>query len=174
MDYNILVNSFIYCYEQLQKEYLKDFFNWEAKIERNIKYQSDSIPNLQIRHYAYTGGAQVIKECVLSFLIQNTENQSPTINCLRARMFSKLSTKKKSITKHNIQENKSVNSEKFLFEADQFCSPLNMFYKDKELLLYYKPNEASSYVNRAEELPLSFKELNNCLLIKWLFIKTLR
>jgi hypothetical protein len=101
MDYSILVNSFIDSYEQFQKEHAKEFFNWE--IERNIKYQSDSIPNLQIRHYTYTGDAQVIKKCVLSFLIQNPENQSPTINCLRTRMFSRLSTKKKSITTHKIQ-----------------------------------------------------------------------
>jgi hypothetical protein len=50
-DYN-LVNSFIGSYEQLQKN-SKDAFKLEAEIEGSIKYQSESILNLQIKHYTY-------------------------------------------------------------------------------------------------------------------------
>jgi hypothetical protein len=35
----------------------KEALSWEAEIEGSIKYQSDRILNLQIKHYTYTGGA---------------------------------------------------------------------------------------------------------------------
>jgi hypothetical protein len=44
----------------------KEALSWEAEIEGSIKYQSDRILNLQIKHYTYTGGAhgyQGLRSC---------------------------------------------------------------------------------------------------------------
>jgi hypothetical protein len=48
--------KFIYSYENF-KRIPEEALSWEAEIEGSIKYQSDRILNLQIKHYTYTGGA---------------------------------------------------------------------------------------------------------------------
>ena len=56
-DYKGLVSSFIDSYEKLQKDFPKDSFGWEAEIEGKVKYLSENIINIEIKHYTYTGGA---------------------------------------------------------------------------------------------------------------------
>jgi hypothetical protein len=79
----MVLNSFIGSYEQLQKT--EKALSWEAEIEGSIKYQSDRILNLQIKHYTYTGGAhgyQGLRSCFLP-----AANPSQTINCLKTGCF---------------------------------------------------------------------------------------
>jgi hypothetical protein len=42
------------------QEFPNDTFGWEAKIEGSVKYQSESVLNIEINHYTYTGGAHGI------------------------------------------------------------------------------------------------------------------
>jgi hypothetical protein len=56
------------------KEYPKRALSWEAEIEGSIKYQSDRILNLQIKHYTYTGGAHGYQGLRSLFLILQQEN----------------------------------------------------------------------------------------------------
>jgi hypothetical protein len=49
------------------KEFPNDTFGWEAKIEGSVKYQSESVLNIEINHYTYTGGAHGYQDCVLYF-----------------------------------------------------------------------------------------------------------
>jgi hypothetical protein len=165
-DYNGLVNSFIGSYEQLQKEYPKEAFNWEAEIEGSIKYQSDSILNLQIKHYTYTGGAHGYRGLRSLLFDPETGKSIPNNQLFKDPNAFQTFAEKKFRTKYNIPENKSINATGFLFEADKFSLPLNIFYTDKGLLLYYNRYEASSYADGPKELLLSYKELNDYLLLK--------
>ena len=56
-DYKGLLDSFIGSYETVQKDFPEDTFGWEGKIEGRVIYQSDSILNIEINHYTFTGGA---------------------------------------------------------------------------------------------------------------------
>jgi hypothetical protein len=166
IDYDGLLNSFIGSYEQLRKEYPKDVFGWEAEIEGSIKYQSDSILNLQIKHYTYTGGAHGYQG-LRSLLFDPETGKSISNNQLfKDPNAFKAFAEKKFRSKHNIPENKSINATGFLFEGDKFSLPLNIFYTEKGLLLHYNPYEASSYADGPKELLMSYKELNDYLLLK--------
>jgi hypothetical protein len=165
-DYNGLLNSFIGSYEQLQKEYPKEALSWEAEIEGSIKYQSDRILNLQIKHYTYTGGAHGYQG-LRSLLFNPASGKSiPNNQLFKDPDVFKAFAEKKFRTKYNIPKNKPINATGFLFEADKFNLPLNIFYSDKGLLLYYNPYEASSYADGPKELLLSYKEVNTYLLLK--------
>jgi hypothetical protein len=165
-DYNGLVNSFIGSYEQLRKEFPKDTFGWEAEIEGTIKHQSDSILNLQIKHYTYTGGAHGYQG-LRSLLFDPETGKSIQNNQLfKDQNAFKAFAEKKFRSKYKIPENKSINATGFLFEDDAFQLPLNIFYTEKGLLLYYNPYEAASYADGPKELLLPYKEVNNYLLIK--------
>lgn len=56
-NYDQLASSFIEAYEKLKKDFPKDNFGWEAKIEGEIKYRTENILNIAIQHYTFTGGA---------------------------------------------------------------------------------------------------------------------
>jgi hypothetical protein len=47
-----IVSSFIDSYEKL-KRFSKDSFGWEAEIEGEVKYLSENIINIEIKHYTY-------------------------------------------------------------------------------------------------------------------------
>lgn len=165
-DYNGLLNSFIGSYEQLRKEYPKDIFGWEAEIEGSIKYQSDSILNIQIKHYTYTGGAHGYQGLRSLIFDPETGKSIPNYQLFKDQNAFKAFAEKKFRSKYKIPANKSINATGLLFEGDKFSLPINIFYTDQGLLLYYNPYEAASYADGAKELLLSYNEVNDYLLRK--------
>lgn len=165
-DYNGLLASFIGSYEEMQKKFPKDTFDWEAKIEGNVKYASDSILNIEIKHYTITGGAHGYQG--LRSLIFNPDTGKYISNnkLFKNRNEFKAFAEKKFRAKYKIPENQSINSTGLLFENDKFQLPQNIFYTEKGLFLYYNPYEASSYADGPKELLLSYKEINKYLLVR--------
>jgi hypothetical protein len=157
-DYDGLVNSFIDSYEQLRKEYPKDVLGWEAAIEGSVNYQSDSILNLKIKHYTYTGGAHGYQAQRSLLFDPKTGKSIPNNQLFKIRNAFKAFAEKKFRNKYNIPENKSINATGLLFEGDNFSLPLNIFYTDKGVLLHYNPYEASSYADGPKELLLSYNQ----------------
>jgi hypothetical protein len=82
-----LAPKFIYwLYEQLQR-IPERALSWEAEIEGSIKYQSDRILNLQIKHYTYTGGAHGYQGLRSLFLILPAGKSIPNNQLFKDRMF---------------------------------------------------------------------------------------
>lgn len=165
-DFAELVNSFIDSYEKLQKDFPKDSFGWEAKIDGEIKYLSENIINIEIKHYTYTGGAHGYQGQRSLLFDPNT---GKTI--LQHQLFKDINTfrvfaEKKFRSKYKIPENESINATGLLFENDTFHLLQNLFYTDKGLLLFYNSYEAASYADGTKELLLSYKEISDYLLIK--------
>jgi hypothetical protein len=101
----------------------------------------------------------VIKDCVL--FNPASGNPSQTINCLKTGCFKAF--RKKFRTKYNIPKINPL-TPGFLFEADKFNLPLNIFYSDK----------ACFYITTPMKHPLIhglknycyLKEVNTYLLLK--------
>jgi hypothetical protein len=75
-------SKFIYWLLSNFKRIPKEALSWEAEIEGSIKYQSDRILNLQIKHYTYLhGGAHGYQG--LRSLLFNLPANHQTINCLK-------------------------------------------------------------------------------------------
>ncbi|MFV8465910.1 PdaC/SigV domain-containing protein [Flavobacterium sp. LB1P62] len=165
-NYNGLLASFIDSYEKLQKEFPKDTFGWEGKIEGSVKYQSDSILNIEIKHYTFTGGAHGYEG--LRSLIFNPETGKyiPNNQLFKNKNAFMAFAEKKFRSKYKIPENKSINATGLMFEDEKFYLPQNIFYTDKGLLLYYNSYEAASYADGPKELLLSYKEVNEYLAVK--------
>jgi hypothetical protein len=165
-DYNGLLDSFIGSYEKLQKDFPKDTFGWEAEIEGNVIYQSDSILNIEIKHYTYTGGAHGYQG-LRSLIFDPATGKSISNNKLfKNKDLFKAFAEKKFRAKYQIPENGSINATGYQFENDQFHLPLNIFYTDKGLLLYYNQYEVASYADGPKDLFLTYTEVNNYLAIK--------
>ena len=165
-NYNGLLTSFIGSYEKLQKEFPNDKFGWEADIEGSIKYQSDSILNIEIKHYTYTGGAHGYQGLRSLLFDPNTGKFISNTKLFKDKNAFTAFAEKKFRAKYKIPPNKSINSTGLMFEDEKFYLPQNIFYTDKGLLLYYNSYEAASYADGPKELLLSYKEVNDYLTVK--------
>jgi hypothetical protein len=165
-DYDGLTSSFIQSYEKLQKDFPKDTFGWEAKIDGTIKYQSDKILNIEINHYTYTGGAHGYQG-LRSLLFDPSSGKSISNDLIFKKPLAfKAFAEKKFRTKYNIPEDQSINATGMQFEDDKFQIAQNIFYTDKGILLHYNQYEAASYADGPMELFFPYDEVNTYLLIK--------
>lgn len=165
-NYDGLLTSFIGSYEKLQKEFPNDKFGWEADIEGSLKYQSDSIINIEIKHYTYTGGAHGYQGLRSLLFDPSTGKFIPNNKLFKDKNAFKAFAEKKFRAKYKIPANKSINSTGLMFEDEKFTLPQNIFYTDKGLLLYYNSYEAASYADGPKELLLSYSEVKEYLSLK--------
>ncbi|OCB77293.1 DUF3298 and DUF4163 domain-containing protein [Flavobacterium crassostreae] len=165
-DYNELLKAFIGSYEKLKTEFPKDEFGWEAKIEGTIKYQSDRILNLEINHYTYTGGAHGYQGLRSLLFDPKTGKSIATKQLFKDEKAFKAFAEKRFRSKYRIPENHAINTTTFMFEGDQFQLPLNIFYSDKGILLYYNRYEIASYADGPQELFIPYEDLKDYLLLK--------
>lgn len=165
-DYDQLLDSFIDSYEDIKTKFPNDALGWEAKVDGKIKYESDSIINVEISHYSYTGGAHGYSG--LRSLIFNKKTGKIIPN---KQLFSDLKgfnafAEKKFKTENKIPETDSINATGLLFENDVFELPSNIFYTEKGLLLYFNTYEIASYADGPRELLLSYNEIKPFLKIR--------
>ena len=165
-NYNSLLASFIDSYEKLQKEFPNDKFGWEADIEGYVKYQSDAVLNIEIKHYTYTGGAHGYQGLRSLLFDPNTGKSISNDELFSDKAAFKAFAEKKFRTKYKIPANKSINATGLMFEKEKFQLPQNIFYTDKGLLLYYNSYEAASYADGPKELLLPYTEVNDYLAVK--------
>ena len=164
--YDSLLVAFINSYEKLKREFPEDKFGWEATIEGAVKYQTDSIINIEINHYTYTGGAHGYQG--KRSLLFNPKTGKNINNDMLFKNYNdfKAFAEKKFRFKFKIPANHGINATKFMFEDDKFQLPLNLFFTDKGLLLYYNRYEIASYADGPQELLLTYEELKEYLLFK--------
>ena len=165
-DYNGLLASFIDSYEKLQNEFPNDKFGWEADIEGNVKYQSDEVLNIEIKHYTYTGGAHGYQGLRSLLFDPNTGKTISNEELFHNKLDFKAFAEKKFRAKYKIPAIKSINATGLMFEKEKFQLPENIFYTDKGLLLYYNSYEAASYADGPKELLLPYTEVNDYLAVK--------
>ena len=158
-DYKDLIHSFIKSYEDMQKEFPKDTFGWEGKLEGSVGYQSENILNILIHHYTYTGGAhgyQGIRSLIFNPKTGKIITNEQLFNDVNA--FTKFA-EQKFRTAYKIPENAAINSTGLMFEDEKFALPMTMIFNKTGLLLYYNSYEAASYADGPKEIQLTFAEL---------------
>lgn len=165
-DYDQLLGLFMQSYEEIKAKFPSDAIGWEADVNGKIKFESDSIINIEISHYSYTGGAHGYSG--LKSLIFNRKTGKSIPN---EQLFSDLNgfkafAEKKFREQNNIPKNGSINATGLMFENDVFNLPSSIFYTDKGLVLYFNTYEVASYADGPRELILSYDQIKNFLKIK--------
>ncbi|WP_432672588.1 DUF3298 domain-containing protein [Flavobacterium sp. SM2513] len=165
-DYKTLLYSFIGSYEDLKKEFPKDTFGWEAKLEGSIPYQTANLLNYRIDHYTFTGGAhgyQGVRSLIFNPETGKIITNGGLFNDVNA--FTKFAEKKFRAA-YKIPENDGINSTGLMFEGEKFALPLTILFNEKGLLLYYNSYEAASYADGPKEIQLTYSELEPYLKVK--------
>lgn len=162
-DYDDLMNSFIKSYEELKKEWPDEALGWEGTVKATVDYRTDSIMNIKLKNYTYTGGAHGY-EGLRSLIFDPATGTTLE----RGKIFSDIKgftdyAEKHFREKYKINSMASINSSGFIFENDTFMLPHAIFFKEDGLLLYYNTYEISSYAEGPKELLLPYKDINQYL-----------
>lgn len=165
-DYKQLLDSFIQSYDDMKTKFPKETIGWEAKVEGAVVYKSDSVINIKLTHYSYTGGAHGYSGERSLIFNAKTGKIIPNDQLFNDINGFKAFAEKKFREKYQIPENVSINATGLMFEEDVFALPGNIFYTDKGLLLYYNVYEVASYADREKELLLPYNEIEKYLKIK--------
>ncbi|QYJ68948.1 DUF3298 and DUF4163 domain-containing protein [Flavobacterium litorale] len=165
-NYDDLMASFIGSYEELKKEFPKEALEWEGKVTANVIRKTDSLINIELKHYTYTGGAHGY-EGLRSLLFDPATGHAFAYRDI----FNDLNgftdyAEKRFRGKHNIPDGQPINSTGFMFEDDTFKLPNTIFFMEDGLLLYYNTYEISSYAEGPKELLLPYSELTEYLKFK--------
>ena len=150
----------------MKKKHPEDMIGWEGRVKGSIDYRSDSLLNVKLNHYTFTGGAHGF-EANRSLLFNLITGRTLTYN----DVFKDVSAftafaETKFREKYNIPQGESINSKGLMFPDDSFVLPENIFYKEDGLLLYYHAYEIASYADQPKELFLPYDEINSFLKIK--------
>ncbi len=162
-DYNTLAKSFIASYEEMHKKFPTETFGWEGKILGNIEFDSETILNIKIDHYTFTGGAHGYQGFRSLLFDPKTGKTIFTDQLFNNEKEFLAFAEKKFRAKYKIPANANINATGLMFENDKFQLPQNIFYTEEGLLLYYNSYEAASYADGPKEILFPYEEVNKYL-----------
>ncbi|HJS01027.1 MAG TPA: DUF4163 domain-containing protein [Flavobacterium sp.] len=165
-NYDELASSFIKAYEKLKKDFPRDNFGWEAKIEGKIKYQTENILNIEINHYSFTGGAHGYAGLRSLIFDPKTGKRISNEKLFKNWKLFKAFAETKFRDKYKIPRTQPINSTGMMFEKDVFQVSQNIFFTDKGVLLHYNPYEIAAYVDGSRDLLLKYEEVDHYLITK--------
>lgn len=165
-DYEQLAHSFIQAYEKLKKDFPKDRFGWEAKIEGKIKHSSEHILNIEINHYTFTGGAHGYAGLRSLIFDPKTGKKIENEKLFKNWELFKVFAETKFRNKYEIPKDQPINSTGMFFENDVFQVSQNIFFTDEGILLHYNPYEIAAYVDGSRNLLIKYDEANDYLITK--------
>lgn len=156
--YKELMDSFIGSYDSFKKQYPDEDVPWEAKIKATVDYQTDSIINIKLNNYMFTGGAHGY-EGNRSLLFDAKTGHSLTRKDIfkDEKGFTALA-EKKFREKFKIPAGKNINATGLFFPNDKFILPEAIFFTKEGLVLYYNAVEVGSFADGAKEVLVTYAE----------------
>lgn len=162
-----LLTQYIASYEKLQKETPDERIGWEAKVEGSVIYHTDSILNIELKHYTYTGGAHGYSGKRSLIFDATTGKSIPESRLFRDEAAFKTFAEGKFREAYGIKDSDSINQKgRFMFENGRFILPQTYFYTDKGFLLYYNVYEIASYAEGPQEVLIPYDQMQPYLRFK--------
>ncbi|WP_035659763.1 DUF3298 and DUF4163 domain-containing protein [Flavobacterium seoulense] len=165
-NYEELANFFIQAYEKLKKDFPQDHFGWEGKIDGKIKYSSESILNIEINHYTFTGGAHGYAGLRSLIFDPKTGKRIENKKLFKNWEIFKVFAETKFRDKYKIPRDQPINSTGLFFEDDVFQVAQNIFFTNEGIVLHYNPYEIAAYVDGSRDLLIKYEEANDYLITK--------
>lgn len=165
-DYDDLLTSFMRSYEKMQKQDPKEKFGWEAEVVGTVKYESEDIVNIEIKHYTYTGGAHGYSGMRSLIFDRETGKWIPEEKLFKDQDAFQAFAEKKFRNKFNIGDGQPINSTGLMFEDELFHLPQTYFFTPNGFLLYYNVYEIASYADGPKTLLIPYAEMEPYLAVK--------
>lgn len=156
--YDELMTSFIQSYEELAKKFPDDAMSWEAKIKATVDYKTESIIDIKLHHYTFTGGAHGYEGDRSLLFNAKTGRSLEYSDIFKDEKAFTAFAEKKFRAKYKVPQGKSINATGLMFENDKFALPQNIFFKENGLLLYYNAYEVAAYAEQQKEILIPYSE----------------
>lgn len=165
-DYEALTRDFIASYEKMQKEAPEEKIGWEGNVTGKIIYETDSILNIEIQHYTYTGGAHGYSGKRSLIFDPSTGKAIHDDFLFKDKNAFKKFAEKKFRQAYKLEENQRINESGLMFEDDLFHLPQTFFFTEKGFLLYYNVYEIASYADGPKQLLIPYSEMQPYLAVR--------
>lgn len=155
-NYDELIQSFLGSYKALLEKYPDETIGWEATGTSEVSFQNEKIINIKTEYYLYTGGAHG-NSGIHSFFfdVKTGKNLSYREIFTDWDSFTQLA-EQKFREKFHITPEMNINSNRFMFEEDEFKLPETIFLTNKGILLVYNTYEIASYADGIQEVVIPF------------------
>lgn len=155
--YDALIDEFITDYETITKEDTFEDMPWEATVKASVAYKNDSIINIKLNYYTFTGGAHGYGADTSLLFNANTGTSIERDALFKDKKGFTALAEKKFRAKYKIPAG-NINSTGYQFMEDKFVLPNNIFFTDKGLLLLYNHYEAAAYAEGQKYVLISYEE----------------
>jgi hypothetical protein len=149
-NYDSLFGGFIDSYKKMKAELPDANFGWEATIKGNVVQQSDSLINIKLETFVFTGGAHPNTNTFSLLFDPVTGNKLSIVNLVTNLHTLTRLAEVKFRKQYKIPANASINSTGFTFDDKRFILPRNIFFNSDGLLLHYNAYDVGPYVMGAQ------------------------
>lgn len=162
-DYKALSKAFMGSYEEMKKTYPEETLGWMAEIKGDVEHRSEQIINIKIEHTTYTGGAHGYHGFSSLLFDPKTGKTIEKEELFNDKTAFMAFAEKEFRKKYQISEKSPINATGLMFEEEKFQLPLNIFYTDRGLLLYYNSYEVASYADGPKEIVFPYESVKSYL-----------
>ncbi len=153
------ITNFNKEYQKFKADFPESPMVWEAQIDGEVSYQSESVISIAITNYKNTGGAHGI--LIITFLNFDALTGDIISN---KKLFSNFSAFEELAKTYFYKE--IADKKENYFEPDNFTLPANIGLDDDGLILLYNAYEIAPYSTGLTEIHISFSELDALLAYK--------
>lgn len=158
ISYQELMDSFIGSYDSFKKQYPDEDLPWEAKIKATVDYQNDSIINIKVNNYMFTGGAHGYEGNRSLVFDAKTGHLLTKKDIFKDEKGFTALAEKKFREKFKIPAGKNINGTGLFFPNDKFILPESIFFTKEGILLYYNAVEVGSFADGTKEVLITYSE----------------
>jgi|SRR6478752_684574 len=159
--YDSLFAGFIDAYKKMKAELPDVHIGWGATIKGNVVQQSDSLINIKLETFVFTGGAHPNTNTFSLLFDPVTGNKLSIVNLVTNLHTLTRLAEVKFRKQYKIPANASINSTGFTFDDKRFILPRNIFFNSDGLLLHYNAYDVGPYVMGAQEVLLPYHEVQS-------------
>lgn len=163
--YDSLFTGFMDSYKKMKAELPDAPIGWEATIKGNIVQDSDSLINIKLETFVFTGGAHPNTNTFSLLVDPKTGNKLTIVNLVTNLHTLTRLAETKFREQYKIPAKGPINSTGFMFDNNRFVLPKNMFFTNDGLLLHYNAYEAAPYVMGPQDVTLPYAEVKPYLLL---------
>jgi hypothetical protein len=164
--YEEVMASFIKSYDDLKKEFPDEDMPWEAKVKGSVDYKSDSLLNIRINNYMFTGGAHGYEADRSLLFNPATGKLLKRKDIFKDEKAFTALAEKKFRAKYKIPAGKSINATGLFFEGDKFALPNEIFFRENGILLLYNTSEVAATAEGRKEILMPYSEVGPFLKVK--------
>lgn len=167
--YDSLVAGFVEAYKKVRADFPDGLpISWTGKLNGSVIKQTDSLINIKLETFTFTGGAHPNSNTYSLLFNAGTGKKLARENVIRDVPGLTAVAEKKFREQLKIPAGTPINSTIYTFDDNKFVLPENIFFTDSGLQLYYNAYEIAPYYVGATIITLPYADAEQYLAVKLL------